>query len=949
MNFVFIIDTSLSMNQKFDNISYFDMAKSSIRKFVLDREINNYKLNRKKTDKYFLVSLNKSEENEERAFLENWSTTTEHFLFQLNALKTSYDFTNIDYALKKSFQMINFIKKIGYEKHVYGRLFSKIQNSYIILITDGGQLSSNEKLLSLSHSTQCLKEPNEKIFDNYPNIYKELFRWDHSFFAIVLTDKNNDFESFKVLDKICKNIGGKIITVDNPNSLTDKLCELSFKSFTNNRVYINFNINKLKKKNYITYLEYNGNIDKMNEKWPFPDELIINKNISILPTKNSLPFYEFGNIKYNISLPLEYYDEYEIKDKKFIITILTDSDCWSNMTLSDFIKQYKTSLTIDILVSDLKDKQILKKPFGVISLIFTKELLDFIKETISSKGNILFNKFFNDFQNYYYNININNKVNNIYNHIKCKFYNLPYYYTEIFSLIKKYKINKSADFELAEMQLNLEKYFNVIPFYYIKYIINFLEKNKIKKLFNKDKESIKNIINENFSKGVLCEIEKLSLLESQKVGKINKLFSDNKKNHAEKKTECCKKEIIYNNKNNNFNVINKKKNSEEEDNDYLNFIENCFKPDKINNINMINNNIITNRQNNLEFNYGNRNGYQLIKNNNDNNHEMDIEFMGDYRDYFFRNEHQRSYLIPEIEIRYLVKDFFFGNQFTERKKAYSVNQIGNNSIINNEDESIFHYLNDEDNNSNIYNNSNSNINSNNNNANINNNNIIENNRKNSDKNNDNKIESLDNQIKKIMNNPNKENNISIFLNNKRNREKEEENMSDINSLNESINTELSTQIDSSSSSFIFNDNFSESDGSNNLMLDEFSDHKYDSKLTKQLIEEFKNSINPDNKEIEDGVKFSVKYEISREKLNKWKFQKKIKSLSQELINSIHNDQTNIIKVINKIIDKNYYAPSKKMIYNFIEKLLYICQSYGVNSIIQTKIKSMMKSYESDNN
>ena len=931
MNFVFIIDTSLTMNQKFDNISFFDMAKSSIRKFVLDREINNYKLNRNKADKYFLVSLNKNQEN----FIDSWSTTTEHFLIQLNALKITYDFTNIDYAIKKSFQMINFIKNIGYEKHVYGRLFSKIQNSYIILITDGGKFSSNEKIISLNSSTQFLKEPNEKILENYPNIYKELNRWDHSIFAIVLTDKNNDFESFKILDKICKNCGGKIITVDNPNSLTDKLNELNFKCFTNNRVYINFNINKIKKKHFITYLEYNGNIDKMNEKWPFPDELIINKDISILPTKNSIPFYEFGNIKYNISLSQEYYDEYEIKDKKFIITVLTDGDCWNNLTLSDFIKLYNSSLTIDVLVSDLKNKQVIKKPFGVVSLIFTKELIDFIKETISNKGNLFFNKFFYDFQNFY-NMN-NNKSSNIYNHIKCKFFNLPYYYTEFFSLIKKYNKNP-VDYGLAEMQLNLEKYFNIIPFYYIKYIINFLEKNKIKKLFNKDKESIKNIINENFSKGVLCEIEKLSQLDSQKVGKINKLFSENKKNHSEKKARCCKKEEIYSNRNN-FNIINKKKNTEEEDNDYLNFINNCFKPDKINRIGLLNHNISSNNSNNLEFNFGNRNGYQLNKNNNDNNHEMDIEFMGDYRDYFFRNEHLRSYLVPEIEIRYLIKDFFFGNQFIERKKIYSPNQIGNNSMINNEDESIFHYLNDEDNNNNtnIYN---SNTNLIYNNTKTNNNNIIDNN-----KINDNKSESLDIQIKKANINQNKEKNNMNFLNNKRNREKGSEKINDISSLNASINTDVSSLDDFSSSSIIFNDNFSESDGSNNLMLDEFSEHKNDSKLTSKLIEEFKNSINFDDKEIEEGVKFSVKYEISKEKLNKWKFQKKIKNLSQELINSIHNDETNIIKVINKIIDKHYYEPSKIMIHNFIEKLFYICQSFGVNPIILAQIKNMVKLYE----
>ena len=150
MNFVFIIDTSLSMNQTYDNISFFDIAKSSIRKFVLDREISNLKISRNKFDKYFLVTLN---QNIEENFLYQWSTTTEHFLCQLNALKNTCDFTNIDFAIKKAFQMINYIKKIGIEKHVYGRLFSKIHNSYIILITDGGHLSSNDKILTANIAT----------------------------------------------------------------------------------------------------------------------------------------------------------------------------------------------------------------------------------------------------------------------------------------------------------------------------------------------------------------------------------------------------------------------------------------------------------------------------------------------------------------------------------------------------------------------------------------------------------------------------------------------------------------------------------------------------------------------------------------------------------------------------------------------------------------------------
>jgi len=34
---------------------------------------------------------------------------------------------------------------------------------------------------------------------------------------------------------------------------------------------------------------------------------------------------------------------------------------------------------------------------------------------------------------------------------------------------------------------------------------------------------------------------------------------------------------------------------------------------------------------------------------------------------------------------------------------------------------------------------------------------------------------------------------------------------------------------------------------------------------------------------DDGIKLNISYKISKEKLNKWKFQKKIKKFSQDLI------------------------------------------------------------------
>jgi hypothetical protein len=72
--------------------------------------------------------------------------------------------------------------------------------------------------------------------------------------------------------------------------------------------------------------------------------------------------------------------------------------------------------------------------------------------------------------------------------------------------------------------------------------------------------------------------------------------------------------------------------------------------------------------------------------------------------------------------------------------------------------------------------------------------------------------------------------------------------------------------------------------------------------------------------------------------------KKIKNFSQELINSIHSDGNNIIKIINQIIDQKYYAPDKKMTYNFIGKVYRICQDFGVNHMVQTQLQNLMKRY-----
>ena len=928
MNFVFIIDNSLSMAQTFDSISYLDIAKSNIRKFIFEREINNYQLKKPKFDKYFLLTFSKI--FDEKFFIQNWSINTDQFLFQLNALKISYDTSSIETAVQNGFKLLNYIKKIGYEKHVYGHLFNKIQNSIIILITDGGYISDNEKNLNLNNpqSSSLLKDNNQYIINNYPNIFKELYRWDQRFFALVLTNKPEEFPSYKILEKICKNIGGKIITLENGNLLSDKLTELN-KSFQNVGALINFNINKSRKKNIITFIEYNGKIEEMNEKWLFPDELIITKENKFLPVKNAIPIYELGNIKYNFQLSQECYDKYEIKDKQFIFNILIEADCWNNLSIQDFLKEYKTSITIDILISGLNNTKILKKPFAVLNLIFSKEIINQMSESLNNRGNMSLNKFFLNFQNNYQStisnmIKSGQKINTEFNSIKCEFLNLPYHYAELISLIQNYKYKKINE---IDFNIDIENYCMSIPFYYIKKVIKFLEKNKIKQFLEKEKESYKKFVNQNFSNELINEIELLFKVESDNINKINKALEDNKNLIMKKRGTSYFRDLLSE-KNHKQNIINRQT-EKEEDEEYSDFINKAFRIDEISNMTSMNNLNINN-------NFLEKTGYNnILMNNNSNIHEVDIDLMGANREQLFRNDHLRSYLIPEIELRYLIKDYLFGTQFIQRKYAHT-KQGASSSFPNND--SIFLYINDEDNN--ILYKSDPNINLNNN---------INNKATNNNKNINLEIPSEhNNKTKKIISNKNKEkekdkNNSNYLINNKRNREENSDNLSSPKKLNESFNTDNSSNNDEPPEPMIFNDNYSESDGSNNLMLDELPDSKIaKSKMTNSLIEEFKNSLN--EVQIENGIKISAKFDISKEKLNKWKFQKKIKNFSQDLINSIHNDESNIIKIINQIIDQKYYSPDKKMTYHFIEKVLKICKDFGVNQMVQTQLQNLMKCY-----
>ena len=865
MNFVFILDTSFSMSQTFDGISFFDSAKSVIKKFIQHREWSNIKNQKSdKIDRYFLMTLN---EKLDESLISNWVSCPEHLLAQLNALKITYDFTNIDNAIKNAFNLINCTRIIGTEKHIYGRLFSKIQNSYIIILTDGGQFSNSSKLFNNEYNSINLINTNDITFENtnnnnneesFPKIYNELYRWDQTIYSIILTDnENKNIKSYEILSKYSKLVGGKVYTVKNNEALNMIMSELNEKVLNTNRVNIQFIINKSRKKKLITQIEniYENN----NEKWPFPDEVIINKSMKKLPAKKSIPVYEISNlIKYNISIPKDIYDIYEITDKKFIVNLLAFSNATIDLKLKDFLLKFNDTVFFEVII-DISDNDIYKKPFAILKLLFQNKIIDDIKNF--NDKNISLGTYFENLVN-----NNNNKNNELINEITCYFLNLPYYYEEFISIMERNENNKLIK---TELQIILEKYFKKIPFYYKIYILMFLNSKNILP-FNK-KNIMNEIEKEYINEKVSYEIKILTMEENKVFNNIKNEYNKNLRIHKTNNCYFCKRENLYNNKynNNNINNNNYKNNNiyydDNNDTEYNNFLLKC--------LNINNNNFI-------------------IKNNNNNNiynkHNIEIDYMGDYRECFIKANHPKEKTIAEDELKYLLNDLF-GNQLRPRKEVYfSYKYIRLNGMNN-----------------------------------INKNNIIF-----ADESN---IEMQD-ELSVINNRRNRDNNININNNKTINNNKK-------NNIN---NETILNNIDNSS--IISNTLDTPSEIYSSLSDNELINENY----SNNLIEEFKNTeiIYNDNNNIDNNIdnkkKISIKYNIEMENLYKWKFNKEIKKYSKKFLNSF-NDREDIIQLVKEILNKEklFIGYNKKI--EFIEKIIKLGNNYGLD---RNKMKQLNNIYNS---
>lgn len=236
-------------------------TKLNILFFITGRELIRQK---NRSDKFLLLSTADPPE-----VLSDWTHSLDHLFYQLKFLlcggAAGAYFTNLENSIIKALQLSNNYRYLGEDKHIYGKLPTKISNTIILLFTDAGKicnvnsLKNSEKLLSLSTSGEDLNT--------------HLYRWDNSLYSFAFTgplnksqlrilkskdlsasySNNTSIEAFNQGNKISSTlsilkrysniIGGECIMIESFDDLYIKCDELLMKKLFFNFVNLRFEIN----------------------------------------------------------------------------------------------------------------------------------------------------------------------------------------------------------------------------------------------------------------------------------------------------------------------------------------------------------------------------------------------------------------------------------------------------------------------------------------------------------------------------------------------------------------------------------------------------------------------------------------------------------------------------------------------------------------------------------
>ncbi|CAK1601893.1 unnamed protein product [Parnassius mnemosyne] len=171
---VFLIDTSASMNQRAylgGRPTLLDVAKGAVETFVKVRQRSP----ESRGDRYMLLTFEEPPANIKAGWKENLAT----FINELKNLQC-LGLTTMGAALKHAFDVLNINRmQTGIDTYGQGRCPFYLEPSVIVVITDGGKLSSNAGIHEEFNLPMNCPIPGSELT-------REPFRWDQRLFSLVL-------------------------------------------------------------------------------------------------------------------------------------------------------------------------------------------------------------------------------------------------------------------------------------------------------------------------------------------------------------------------------------------------------------------------------------------------------------------------------------------------------------------------------------------------------------------------------------------------------------------------------------------------------------------------------------------------------------------------------------------------------------------------------------------
>ncbi|XP_078380426.1 integrator complex subunit 6-like isoform X2 [Oculina patagonica] len=170
--FVFVVDTSASMNQRTSiGTTLLDVAKNAVETFTKLRQRDQAS----RTDRYMLVTL----EEPPGAIKAGWRENQATFMNELRNLQAS-GLSTLGTSLKEAFDLLNLYRlHSGIDNYGMGRNPFYVEPSMVICITDGSKLSGQGGIQDELHLPMHTTLPGHELTT-------EPFRWDQRLFSIIL-------------------------------------------------------------------------------------------------------------------------------------------------------------------------------------------------------------------------------------------------------------------------------------------------------------------------------------------------------------------------------------------------------------------------------------------------------------------------------------------------------------------------------------------------------------------------------------------------------------------------------------------------------------------------------------------------------------------------------------------------------------------------------------------